>query len=47
MNSYYAISFILFFFIGNICILNMFVGVIVDTYQSLSESESKLDKLEE
>ncbi|EGR27121.1 hypothetical protein IMG5_201460 [Ichthyophthirius multifiliis] len=47
MNSFYAIFYLLFFFIGNTCILNMFVGVIVDTYQSLSESQSNLDKLQE
>jgi hypothetical protein len=31
-NPYFIIYFIVFFFLGNLCFLNMFIGLIVETY---------------
>ena len=37
-NRWWAVYFQVFFFIGNLCMLNMFIGLIVNTYQ---EAKSK------
>ncbi|KAL4468536.1 hypothetical protein ABPG74_005039 [Tetrahymena malaccensis] len=44
-NSLWAIFFIQFFFIANICILNMFVGLVVETQLEMIESEHKTKDL--
>lgn len=32
-NRWWSVYFQIFFFIGNICMLNMFISLVVDTYQ--------------
>ncbi|KAL4496084.1 hypothetical protein ABPG72_015506 [Tetrahymena utriculariae] len=44
-QSFWILFYIQFYCIANFCILNMFVGVVVDTFKELKENEAKLDKL--
>ena len=46
-NRYWSIYFVLFFFLGNLCLLNMFIGLIVNTYQEAKLKAQNLHLLDE
>ena len=46
-NPSIHVYFIVFFFIGNLCLLNMFIGLIVETYQEAKMRAQNLHLLEE